>query len=212
MEENLLIEYHQNLLDAANRKAVADWIAESSENQATYTQCVQIWQHAKEAAALQGLEVEADLQAVRQQLGISVAASPKRQSSMVWRIAALILLAIGLAWGGYQLSGPGAQPPMLSQETGDQPGAIFALADGSQIRLNAHSRLRYPAKFTGNRRQLELEGEAWFHVKADKAHPFVIHHQNSQTEVLGTQFEIRAYPAEPAVQVTVFEGVVRLAS
>lgn len=213
MEENLLIEYHQGLLEGADKKVVEDWLAENPENREEYIQYVRIWQYASQAGELAGLDEEADLKGLHSRLGVETSGSESSSPGsgrMLWRIAAILLLTIGLGWAGYQFLGPGAGPKMISQTTGDAPGPLFTLSDGSQVRLNAHSELSFPEKFSGQNRTVELKGEAWFSVSHDPANPFVIRHGVSKTEVLGTQFDVRAYPAESEVKVTVFEGVVRL--
>lgn len=84
------------------------------------------------------------------------------------------------------------------------------LPDGSKVWLNAASSLRYPAAFTGNNREVELTGEAYFEVAKDKAHPFRVKTEKETVEVLGTHFDINHYPDEPAVKTTLLEGSVRI--
>jgi hypothetical protein len=67
------------------------------------------------------------------------------------------------------------------------------LADGSQVHLNAFSRLRFPFAFNGNTREVYLEGEAYFNIAPDAAHPFIVHTGTIDTKVLGTAFNINAY-------------------
>src|SRR5699024_2915773 len=80
--------------------------------------------------------------------------------------------------------------------------------DGSVIQLNAESTLRYPSKFDSNKREVYLEGEAFFSVERDTTRPFIIHAGGTATQVLGTSFNIRAYEGEDKVQVAVVEGEV----
>jgi ferric-dicitrate binding protein FerR (iron transport regulator) len=86
------------------------------------------------------------------------------------------------------------------------------LPDGSHVWLNAASAIRFPASFTNKERSVELLGEAWFDVQhADKI-PFVIHSGNLTTSVLGTAFDIKAYPGEQAMTVAVQRGKVKIQS
>ena len=82
------------------------------------------------------------------------------------------------------------------------------LPDGSIISLNAASKVSYPEKFVGDQREVHLEGEAFFDVKRDKEKPFVIRAQGSVTKVLGTSFNINAYPGENIVEIAVLSGKV----
>ncbi len=72
---------------------------------------------------------------------------------------------------------------------------VVSLADSSKVWLNADSKLKYPTRFAGNERGIELEGEAYFVVKhGDK--PFIVHTQAGDVKVLGTSFGIRVYEQE----------------
>ncbi len=72
---------------------------------------------------------------------------------------------------------------------------VVSLADSSKVWLNADSKLKYPTRFAGNERGIELEGEAYFEVKhGDK--PFIVHTPAGDVKVLGTSFGIRVYEQE----------------
>ncbi|WP_207534559.1 FecR family protein [Desertivirga arenae] len=81
------------------------------------------------------------------------------------------------------------------------------LDDGSVVWLNSGSRLRYPEKFNRNKRELELEGEAFFEVFHDPKKPFIIHSGRVNTTVLGTSFNVKSYKNEYS-QITVRTGKV----
>jgi transmembrane sensor len=82
------------------------------------------------------------------------------------------------------------------------------LGDGTQVWLNSGSRLRYPEEFRGAKREVTLQGEAFFDVKHDAAHPFLVHSGKITTQVLGTSFNIKAYAADPVMKVDVVTGKV----
>jgi hypothetical protein len=69
----------------------------------------------------------------------------------------------------------------------------IVLSDGSTIHLNAFSRLRFPFSFTGEKREVFLEGEAFFDIAPNAAQPFIVHTPNTAVRVLGTSFNINAY-------------------
>jgi len=85
-----------------------------------------------------------------------------------------------------------------------------ALADGTQVWLNAASTLRYPARFGNDSRIVEVSGEAFFHVADDPKRPFRVISNGQEIEVLGTQFNLSAYADEPQTSTTLVEGKVRL--
>lgn len=85
------------------------------------------------------------------------------------------------------------------------------LPDGSQVWLNAASSLRYPVAFTGDQRYVELTGEAYFDISPIENKPFRINVDNKSTiEVLGTSFNVTAYPDEPGIETTLIEGQVKV--
>lgn len=89
------------------------------------------------------------------------------------------------------------------------------LADGSKVWLNASSSVRFPAYFTGNERKVEITGEAYFEVAKDAARPFRVEFKNQsgergEIEVLGTHFNVNAYPEEEDVKTTLIEGSVKI--
>jgi transmembrane sensor len=73
--------------------------------------------------------------------------------------------------------------------------------------LKKYSSITYPATFEGETREINLEGEGFFEVHHDAAHPFIIHTQGTDVRVLGTSFNVRAYNTQ--VQVVVKTGKVR---
>lgn len=84
------------------------------------------------------------------------------------------------------------------------------LDDGTQVTLNANSRLEYPKQFPAEgTREVHLTGEARFEVAKDSARPFIVSSGKMQTQVLGTVFDVNAYPGKVAA-VTLFQGRVRV--
>src|SRR5690606_36020397 len=67
------------------------------------------------------------------------------------------------------------------------------LADGTKVWLNAGSSLTYPMHFAGNERRVTLEGEAYFDVSHDAERPFIVHVNDTEIRVLGTQFNVNSY-------------------
>lgn len=84
------------------------------------------------------------------------------------------------------------------------------LSDGSEVWLNAGSTLRYPEIFTSDKRELVLEGEAFFNVHHDPEKAFIIHSSQLNTVVMGTSFNVKSYRNEPS-QITVRTGKVAVA-
>lgn len=84
------------------------------------------------------------------------------------------------------------------------------LQDGSKVWLNAASSLKYPAVFNGPERVVELTGEAYFEIAAKADRPFRVKSQGQEVLVLGTHFNINAYPDETVTATTLITGKVRV--
>lgn len=86
------------------------------------------------------------------------------------------------------------------------------LADGTQVWLNSGSKLVYPAHFSENKREVFLEGEAYFEVSTDKSKPFFVKTENFEVKVLGTKFGVQAYQNESNQNTVLLEGKVSLST
>jgi len=82
------------------------------------------------------------------------------------------------------------------------------LPDGTHAWLNSASSLRYPASFSGPRREVTLDGQGYFDVAPNKDHPFVVHTSRTDVNVLGTSFDVMAYADEPETNTTLIAGSV----
>lgn len=84
------------------------------------------------------------------------------------------------------------------------------LPDGSLVWLNANSKVEYDLNFSGNTRELHLEGEAYFDVVKDNQRPFIIHTKTIDIKVLGTAFNVRSYQDENNTETALFRGSVEI--
>lgn len=87
---------------------------------------------------------------------------------------------------------------------------VVLLPDGSKVWLNAATRLRFPVAFTARERKVEITGEAYFEIVQNARKPFVVTTGRHTVQVLGTNFNISAYPEDKAVSTTLLEGSVRV--
>lgn len=86
----------------------------------------------------------------------------------------------------------------------------ITLPDGTTVWLNAASTLRYPLAFTGDSREVVLDGEAYFEVHKNHKQPFIVVSHGQQVTVLGTTFNINAYLDEGEIATTLVEGAVEV--
>ena len=84
------------------------------------------------------------------------------------------------------------------------------LPDGSEVWLNADSKITYKENFQGQNREVQLEGEAFFDVARDDSRPFIIHTPAIDVRVLGTAFNVRAYADERNTETSLIRGSVEI--
>ncbi|NMH89056.1 FecR family protein [Flavivirga algicola] len=87
----------------------------------------------------------------------------------------------------------------------------IVLSDNTQVTLNAGTSMKYPVKFIkGHNREVFINGEAFFDVTKDKAHPFVVKSSDLNIRVLGTKFNVSSYPEDLNTKTVLVEGSVSL--
>jgi ferric-dicitrate binding protein FerR (iron transport regulator) len=84
------------------------------------------------------------------------------------------------------------------------------LPDGSKVWINSGSKLTYENYFKGNTREVQLDGEAYFDVVKDAAHPFIVHTSGIDIKVLGTAFNVKAFKMEPTIEATLIHGSIEI--
>lgn len=91
------------------------------------------------------------------------------------------------------------------------PGKQYTLvlSDGSEIRLNAATRISFPFTFTGRKREISINGEAYFKIARDAGRTFIVHTPQSDIEVLGTSFNVNTY-TDSSTTVSLIEGAVKV--
>lgn len=138
----------------------------------------------------------------------------KAQRYQVLKYAASVVLILSAAIGWYSYENrPVSQAPveLLSKTTKTGEKIRMILPDSSIVYLSGGSKLVWPSRFIkGRNRNISLEGEAFFEVKRDTSSPFIIQSGKMQTQVLGTSFNVYAYPADHEFSVAVRTGKVRV--
>lgn len=137
----------------------------------------------------------------------------RRYNYMIRVAAVLLIMAVG-AFVLYRagLFGPEFTGRVVWKEkfTGMGEKSYLSFTDGTKIILNAGSRLKYPAGFNGDKREVYLEGEAYFVVNHDDKKPFIVRTGKFTTFDLGTVFNVKAYPNENNFSVAVVSGKVKI--
>ena len=141
---------------------------------------------------------------------------PRMNPARRYAVAAILLVACSLTyyWSQQTTMLPvgtrASEWATIAVESGAHDS--FTLSDGSRVRLDAGSSLRYPESFAAAERTVFLSGEGFFEVASDAGKPFVVHAADALVEVLGTEFNVRAWHQEHRVTVVVAEGMVALST
>ncbi len=148
-------------------------------------------------------------------------AEPEAKSLVVplrrrWWAAAAVSGIITLAGGTWlihrHLSASSVSRQLAVNEVIARPGARtkMMLPDGTLVWLNSGSKLNYKRDFNSISREVELEGEAFFDVVKDPAHPFIVHASAIDIKVLGTSFTVKSYPQDETIETTLLHGAIEV--
>jgi ferric-dicitrate binding protein FerR (iron transport regulator) len=140
-------------------------------------------------------------------------AGPGRRARLFpWMAAASVLVLIaGVIFYSRTVkrsSAVSTTPTAIAAARGSKK--FMQLADGSKLWLNAGSRIVFSPGFAAGNREMTLEGEAFFDVKHDERHPFIIHTGQLDVRVLGTTLNVRAYPGDSTMETTLISGKVEI--
>lgn len=136
---------------------------------------------------------------------------PRAILSRTFRIAASVLVVIGIAFYFWKHNASAIFGNTVSVTTGKGERKEIKLPDGSVVWLNESSRMEYPAHFEAHSRKVMLvDGEAYFDIKRDESKPFFVEASGTTTRVLGTAFNIRSYHFLKSILVTVTRGKVEV--
>ena len=207
MNEEKLIEYIKGDITLEIKTVeILDWIESSPENQRSYTQLKNLW-------VMTGLDHP-------DQVAIPTFTFPETQRILlpdslfgsILKYAAVFMLAFVMGSLSLYFINRSERKELSSlYNTINVPygeRSQISLYDGTKVWLNSGTKFRYPVLFSRNTRDVSIEGEAYFHVATDSKHPFVVSAGQLKVEVLGTSFNVCAYPEDNEFSTTLDEGSV----
>lgn len=217
IDEELLIRF---IIGEANNKEsilVKEWIDLTHENQLQFEELQKIWSAAEPTKKLapEKVNVDAAWKNLKSRMDqfeeIETKYKVKQRSLSFYmtRVAAVILLGTLIyAIYNYQFQ----RPQLIQLSSNEFAIPDNSLSDGTLISLNQNTTIEYPEQFSENQRKVKLTGEAFFNVEPDLARPFIVEANEAIITVLGTSFNVKAFPGDLAVEVLVEEGLVELAN
>ena len=136
----------------------------------------------------------------------------KKMQTLFRYAAAIILLLLMGRGGGFLYNQFSFQQDTVYTElyVKNSEHKTITLSDGTIITLNSGSYMRFPSRFDGDTRTVEIDGEAFFNVYSDKRKPFIVRTENADIKVLGTSFNVNAYKADEQISVSVKTGKVQV--
>lgn len=201
-----LLRYVNNELSDRERTEVEEWIGRSEENRKIAEDYYYLSFAVSSLQSIQNAAPQKALEKVNKRIRKN---RSQRLTLYFQRIAAMLLLPL-LLLSAYLLLKPQEQEPIYYLEARMTPGMIGStiLPDGTKVWLNSSSYIKYPNLFSGDTREIELDGEAYFVVTENAEKPFIVHTENSSIKVLGTEFNVDAYSHNSFVATTLVKGAV----
>lgn len=204
MDYSIINKYLAGEASEAEVKDVFKWIDADSENRKEFIHYKKIWALTSKTTGNQDEHWNA--------FSATLLRPGKHPNSITyWMVAAGFLLVFGLGVMMHYLLAQKSQQQFsyLAQTRIEVPLGQMSnvvLPDGTIVRLNSGTKLAYSGHFNSGERVVNLEGEAFFDVVKDQAHPFVIKTNLLDFKVYGTSFNIQAYTEDKVIYTTLVEG------
>lgn len=220
--EELIVRFLQREIHEEEIRELDAWIHESEENRSRFFDMKGIFDSRKQSEFREDQMIADSWERmlVKLRKHSLIPEEPAHYGNVFWlscvRYAAIVVVAIGIGFGigeltGQRIMGGETEYNEIYVEKGG-PANTVLLSDGSKIRLNASTRFKYPTQFNGDKREVYLEGEAFFEVARNESKPFVVKLKNQSITVLGTTFNVQAYDEERYSITTLLSGSIFLES
>ncbi|RHR56962.1 FecR domain-containing protein [Parabacteroides sp. AF17-28] len=201
MEKETLYKFFDGKASRKEKDAIRVWLEASPENEKELFREREFF----DAMILSGSGKEADK---------GKKARPFYMIAMLELVKIAAVFAITIACGTYyytsEIQKIGQTMNTITVPSGQRVN--LTLPDGTNVWLNARSELRYPAVFTGDKREIILDGEGYFEVTHNVEKPFIVQTSKCNVEVLGTKFNVEAYSDSEDFCTSLMEGSVRVSS
>jgi len=190
---------------AEENRQLESWMNEDERNLKYFNQIKLIFQKAASSQLESRFDADAAWNKVKRQLkGRTIHVQFK--IAPLLRMAAGIVIVMGIGWGAYQWLQPPTQTFALVT---DKTTLQDTLPDGSTAFVNKRSQLSFEYNPRSKSRKVKLKGEAYFSVKHDEEKPFVIETDEVLVRDIGTEFNLKAYPDSDTVEIVVTSGEVQ---
>lgn len=193
------------------------WLEESEENSRLFRQFVELWEADKIIRRENEFNVDEAWTKLESQIdtpkGILKQLPWSLKKMLQYAAILIFVLFLGGKVGTYfsnQADKRFAATNLIEYSVPYGSKTSLRLPDGSQVRLNAGTTIKYNQGYGVWNRNIQLSGEAFFEVSKNKKLPFIVDAKNILVQALGTKFNVKAYPEEKIVETTLLEGSVKL--
>jgi len=208
MIDELIIKYLTDIASDDECVELEKWVNLSQENSQYFKQFQTVWENSSNLKAYQLIDTESSLKNVKKRINFQHEEKSKvRPLWMAMRIAAVLVILFGIYLIFRQNDNVKQELKYTKIESVNQLKTVV-LPDSTVVNLNRNSHIEYAADFNKSERRLKFEGEAYFEIKPDKSRPFIIETSRSETRVLGTAFNLKAYNGSKTESIVVTHGVV----
>lgn len=199
-----LFRYMNHELSDQEYIGVEEWINTSEENRKIAEACYELSLSVNSLKMIKRSAPQKALEKVNRRIKEK---QFRKLYLFVQKVAVILLLPL-LCLSGYLLLFSGEETEVFYMEARMTPGMIGStvLPDGTKVWLNSSSYLKYPHIFSGQAREVILDGEAYFKVTENAAQPFIVHTGNSSVKALGTEFNLDAYSSNGFIATTLVDG------
>ena len=208
----VILKYLEKTASPEEIRQLREWIALSEENADYFQEIRNIWEVATPTVDPEKIDTGKALAQVKSRIHATsqVPAKKTRFITYCQRIAAILLLPAIIAIVALMMKKDHQEPLIAYNEVTAPYGMVSSLTlpDSSKVWLNAGSTLKYPAAFTSNVREVEMSGEAYFEVHADKEHPFIVNTGDLKVTATGTAFNICSFAKAQEEVITLVTGKV----
>jgi ferric-dicitrate binding protein FerR (iron transport regulator) len=191
---------------------IESWVNQDERNRRYFDQFRTIFQKSAEVIDYQAYDTDAAWAKLKRSLKASersVTLQPPTSANsfqLFWRIAASVVLLLGVGFFVYQLNKPeSVSPTVVVSNTGT---VTDTLPDGSGVVLNKQSQLAYSFDKKKKLHKVTLKGEAYFNIQHDSTKTFIVDIDGVMIKDIGTSFNVKAYPESNTVEVVVESGEV----
>lgn len=213
IDEQLLLQYLLGNSEVEQRQRIEEWLNKSEAHRKQLDRLEVLWLETGKLdpppvavdTVAAWLRVSDYIDAARQERGKGSPGRLVRKQTFQWvsGIAAVLLIALGTWWLTNKFSSQDQMQVVASMEEVVRD----TLPDGSTVTLNKNSSLTFPESFEDGKREVALHGEAFFEVAPDPNMHFIVQAGHAGIQVLGTAFNVRAYPGRD-MEVSVLSGEV----